>query len=74
MYVAWVVIVFPLAVSSFMVYCAVLIKVCPLTLKVNVAKLPLVIATDETTLGFNSCAEYESIKAEVIVTVDEPVF
>ena len=75
MYVAWVVTVLPFAVISFIVYSALVAKVCPETLMVKVTEVPLVIATEETGCGFNNCvAAFESMYAEVIVTVDEPVF
>jgi hypothetical protein len=75
-YVAWLVIVVPFAVISFIVYCAPVAKLAVpvLTPTVKVTEVPLEIATDFTVAGFNKAAAFESMYAELIVTVAEPVF
>ena len=70
MYWAWVVIVLPFAVISFIVYCAVLAKGVPdEVVSVTVPELPLAIVT-----GAASVQLVPSTVPEFIVTDEEPVF
>ena len=84
-YVAVLVIVLPLAVISLIVYCAVL-ENAPAAVTLKVAEPPLTIAIEANAVPpvpvdsgsvavvLLMSAEVESIYAEVIVTVAEPVF
>ena len=81
MYVPVLVRVLPFAVISLIVYCAVLAKlalVAVVTVMLKVTELPLRIGIDVASVpGLTPvymAATFESIYAELIVTVAEPVF